>query len=114
MIDLSQEHLIPIREVPRRLPPRANGRSVHISAVYRWIQRGVRGACLESIRIGGTAYTSTEALQRFADCLSRAPTADPLPQIRTTGTRKKQIDEATKAVEAILGSRCRNEGGTRQ
>ena len=70
MIDISQETLLPIREVPRHLPPRPNGKRVHISAVYRWTQRGIRGAVLEAIRIGGSTYTSTEALQRFAERLS--------------------------------------------
>lgn len=65
MINISTEHLIPIRDVPRHLPPRPTGRRVHISAVYRWIQRGVHGNRLESIKIGGMVYTSFEALMRF-------------------------------------------------
>ena len=105
MIDISTEHLIPISDVPRRLPPRPTGRRVHISAVYRWIQRGVRGTRLESIKIGGTAYTSSEALQRFADGLSATPAAQAPPQPRTTVTRQKQIDQAAKAVDAILNVR---------
>ena len=52
MIDIMQETLIPLREAPRRLPPRPNGKRVHISACYRWISRGVRGFRLEAIRIG--------------------------------------------------------------
>lgn len=114
MIDISTEHLIPISDVPRRLPPRPTGRRVHISAVYRWIQRGVRGTCLESIKIGGTAYTSSEALQRFADGLSQTPAAQALPPRRTTATRQKQIAAAAKAVDEILNGRCRNERATRQ
>jgi len=60
VIDISQETLVLIREVPRLLPPRPSGKRVHIRAVYRWTQRGIRGAVLEAIRIGGTTYTSAE------------------------------------------------------
>ncbi|HOW71915.1 MAG TPA: DUF1580 domain-containing protein [Phycisphaerae bacterium] len=105
MIDILTEHLIPIRNVPHRLPPRPTGRRVHISAVYRWIQRGVRGVQLETIRIGGTSYTSIEALQRFAERQSRAPTADLVSQAHTTATRRRQIDSAKMAVEAIMAGR---------
>lgn len=68
MINLSSETLIPIREAPRHLPKRPNGKRIHISACYRWISRGVRGVRLESIKIGGSTYASTEALQRSEVC----------------------------------------------
>ena len=70
--EISTDTLIPLREAPRHLPPRPNGKRVHISACYRWISHGVRGVHLESIKIGGFTYTSVEALQRFADTL-RSP-----------------------------------------
>jgi len=102
MIDLTQEELVPIRDVPKHLPPRPTGKRVHISAVYRWLLRGIRGVRLESLKIGGTTYTSKEALQRFADRLtSPAHVSDTVPA--TTLTRKRQIDRAAKQVEAILG-----------
>lgn len=104
-IDLINEELIPIREVPRRLPPRSSGRRLHISAIYRWIQRGVQGVHLEAIRIGGTTYTSAEALQRFADRQSQASTDDPPVLVRTSSSRQREIDEAAKRAEVIL--RCR-------
>jgi hypothetical protein len=103
MVDIAQETLIPLREVPRRLPPRPNGKRVHISACYRWIQRGVRGVKLEAIRIGGTTYTSVEALQRFADHLG-APGASQTTRAPTpTRTRQKQIDQASKRLRDTLG-----------
>ena len=70
MIDLMQEHLVPMREVPKLLPVRPNGKPLHVSACYRWIDKGVQGTRLESVTIGGTTYTSREALQRFANHLS--------------------------------------------
>ena len=109
MIDLTQEELVAIRDVPKHLPPRPTGKRVHISAVYRWLLRGIRGVRLESLKIGGTTYTSKEALQRFADRLtSPAQDLDTIPA--TTLTRKRQIDRATKQVEAILGRSCKKGG----
>ena len=104
MIDLATEKLVALRDVPRQLPPRPTGRRLHISAVYRWIQHGVRGNRLECIRIGGTTYTSVEALQRFADGLSRRKPDPPLLANASTATRRKQIERATREVEALLGT----------
>jgi len=72
MIEISREHLIALREVPRRIPPRCSGRRVHISAVYRWVSRGVQGVVLDAVKIGGSTFTSEEALQRFAQALTLA------------------------------------------
>lgn len=99
MIDVSREELIPIRLVPRRLPPRPSGRSVHVSAVYRWVQRGVRGVRLDAIRIGGTTYTSQEALQRFGTTAGASIPAPP----PTTVARSAQIDRATQRLGELLG-----------
>lgn len=111
MIDLSTEHLIPIRNVPHRLPPRPTGRRVHISAVYRWIQRGVRGVQLETIRIGGTSYTSIEALQRFADRQSQPAATEPVTPTAVVRRRQREIEAAARQVEEILGQ-CAGGGGS--
>ncbi len=102
MIEIGNENLIPLREVPRRLPRRPNGRPLHISAVYRWVQRGVRGVRLEAIRIGGTTYTSVEALQRFAERQNTPALLIPDPVNPVSRSRQKQIEEASRAAEAIL------------
>ena len=96
MIDVAEETLVPIRDVPKRLPPRPGGRRIHISAVYRWIQRGVRGVRLEAVRIGGTTYTSLEALQRFAEQSSNGQ-QDPPPSFASTATRRRQRETSTRA-----------------
>ena len=104
MIDISNEHLIPIREVPRKLPPRPTGRRVHISAVYRWLTRGIRGVCLESVRIGGSTYTSMEALQRFADQLNGGHSSSSTSP-STTVSQRKRTDQAARQAEAIIGNK---------
>ncbi|MBN2562331.1 MAG: DUF1580 domain-containing protein [Phycisphaerae bacterium] len=102
MIDIGAETLIPIREVPRHLPPRPNGKRVHMSACYRWIKRGVRGVRLDSIKIGGSTYTSTEALQRFADHLSSGWGEEPKAVPAQTLTRQRQIDKASNRLAEML------------
>jgi len=111
MIELSSETLIPIREAPRHLPKRPNGKRIHISACYRWISRGVRGVRLDSIKIGGSTYTSMEALQRFAERLG----ARKLPNTQSsegTPERQREIELASRQLKSILEScRSRSRGG---
>lgn len=105
MIDVTRESLVPVRDVPRCLPPRCKGNRVHISAVYRWMQKGVRGVVLDSCRIGGTTYTSREALQRFADQLTGdAPPPNP-PTQRTSVGRSHYLARVAEAVARELGLR---------
>lgn len=102
MIELAAENLIPLRDVPRFLPPRSNGKRVHISAVYRWTLRGIKGVVLETIRIGGTRYTSREAIQRFSERLT-GPAPAQLPPANVTRARQRQLDQANAAVSKALG-----------
>lgn len=102
MIELANETLIALRDAPRHLPHRPNGKRLHISAVYRWIRSGVKGVVLDSIRIGGTTYTSIEALKRFGASL-----ATPMPigvnqDYRTRRTLQRRTD-AARILESELG-----------
>jgi hypothetical protein len=98
VIDIGNEQLISLREVPKLLPARDNGKRVHISAVYRWAQRGLHGNRLEVVRIGGTTYTSREALQRFAS----PPDAPFTPTIPNSPARQQQIDRAVHRLDEFL------------
>jgi hypothetical protein len=101
MVDLRTETVIAIRDIPGHLPPRPNGKRVHISACYRWIQRGVRGVRLEAIRIGGTMYTSVEALERFGLRLNAEfPGKQCTPG---SAARERQIDRASQRLRGLLG-----------
>ena len=70
MIDLAHEEVITFAEAAKRLPHRRGGRPTHVSTVFRWAQRGLRGVKLEYIQLGGTRVTSVEALGRFFDRLT--------------------------------------------
>lgn len=102
MSDLSNERLISIGDVPKHLPRRATGRRVHISAVYRWMSSGVRGVRLESVRVGGSTYTSVEALQRFADRLTGSESAQPA-RAAIPRRREREIERAARRLDEILG-----------
>ena len=99
-IDIACEELIPIREVPKRLPKKPGDKRVHISAVYRWMKKGVRGVKLDSVSIGGTRYTSIEALQRFVDRLSMDDRE--IPREPTPRRRQMQMDAAAREARRIL------------
>ncbi|MBA4106830.1 MAG: hypothetical protein C0485_13840 [Pirellula sp.] len=63
-IHLDSESLLTLQAAARWLPGRP-----HISTLHRWRMRGVRGVKLETCLIGGTRYTSKEALQDFVDAI---------------------------------------------
>ncbi len=96
MIDLQTEKVISIRDACQMLPRRRGGKRPHFATLYRWIQRGVRGVRLESIKVGGEFCTSVEALQRFCERCTD-PTA---PKSRTSKTRQRAIDKADRELAA--------------
>jgi len=95
-MDMLRENLVTLSEAARGLPGRRQGKRIHPSTVYRWAVRGIRGHRLEVVRIGGTVYTSCEALQRFAERLTAAPDGFP----PTTPSKNHTIE----AVEGTLDS----------
>lgn len=104
MIDVANENLIGLSEVPKLLPKRSNGKRIHISAIYRWAQKGIRGIRLETLRLGGTTYTSREAIQRFADSqTANATSVDSRNSQLTSRTRIYQADKAEEKVLKVLG-----------
>ncbi len=46
-------------------------RHPHVSTIYRWRLRGIRGVKLETFLIGGRRYTSVEAIERFTERIPR-------------------------------------------
>ena len=110
MIEIGAEELVSLRDVPKLLPAKADGKRIHISAVYRWVQRGIKGVRLEAIHIGGTSYTSREALQRFA-----SPRGGVLAEktVNYSALRRRQIEAAEKHLDAVLyGGKSRRTGPT--
>ncbi len=84
-IDLRNDSLISLGEASARLPGRPS-----LCTIWRWRLRGVRGRKLESVVIGGTPYTSVEALERFAQHQGGTDS----PSIRTPAARERAIAKA--------------------
>lgn len=96
MIDVSTETTIPLSEVPKHIPAR-NGRRVHRATVWRWAADGVRGVTLETVKIGGATYTSTEAIARFAAACSAADD----PGERTAYPTPAAVERADRELTAM-------------
>lgn len=96
MIDLVNEDVITLADATKYLPKRRRGKRPHPTTIFRWAQCGVKGIRLETIRVGGTLCTSTEALQRFCERCTDPST----PPSRTNKASKKPIDNAERELRA--------------
>ncbi len=65
MINVHQERVLPIAEVPQQIRLMTGTRAPHPRTVDRWVRTGVAGCRLEIVRIGKRRYTSVEALGRW-------------------------------------------------
>lgn len=111
MIDPCQENLIALRDLPEKLPKR-HGKRIHISTVYRWAQRGLRGGIrLETVKVGGGRYTSQEAVHRFVEAVTRhdgGAAAEDEPEVKRrmesrSSHRRLTREQARREVHRILG-----------
>lgn len=64
MISTASEDLIAFNRVPQHLQ-KTFGHKVHIASVYRWVNRGLGGVRLETIKVGAKRFTSAQALDRL-------------------------------------------------
>ncbi|WP_169973105.1 DUF1580 domain-containing protein [Tautonia rosea] len=108
MIELSLETLIPIGQVPDLIPSSRAGKRVHVSTIWRWVLAGVRGVQLETVTIGGSRYTSREAVQRFVERLSEArerglggSQGDPTPTARNRRTEAQRLRDSERAAREL-------------
>jgi hypothetical protein len=96
---------LPLVQVPKLswLPRRRRGRKIHVSTIFRWVERGIRGTRLEAMRVGGTLCTSEAALKRFFSALSAADplcsAANPAPS-RTPAAASRAQRNAEKRLQA--------------
>ena len=68
---LLSEELLKFSQVPDWYLEKI-GHPIDRSTCYRWRTRGCRGVKLETILIGGSRFTSLEALDRFVEQTNRA------------------------------------------
>ena len=99
MIDLQNESLIPVREVPSHLPTSTAGQKVHVATVWRWIKRGCRGVKLETLLLGGSRLTSLEALQRFAERTTAAADGATESGAETVAVHRRSHEQASRELD---------------
>ena len=61
-IDVDSETIIPLCEARTAFP---GGKRLAMQTLHRWRLHGVRGVRLETCLVGGSRYTSREAISRF-------------------------------------------------
>jgi hypothetical protein len=96
MIDITKEQMLSLKMAARLIPGR-DGKPVHLSTIWRWILKGRRGVKLESIVIGGSRFTSREAMTRFIEALN--PEQQPVGTIRTSQQRLRASERAAEDLE---------------
>jgi hypothetical protein len=94
--------------------PRRRGRSgrLHISTLWRWALKGIRGIKLEVIKIGGTLCTSEAALRRFFDRLANGNTAAE-PPVRPAALSQEEVERQLDELGVRLTG-CGRAGKSRQ
>lgn len=71
-INVVKDDLIPLEHIRHRFPM-ASGKKRSLQSILKWVTIGVKGShrgsvvLLEAQRVGGTWYTTEEAVQRFSD-----------------------------------------------
>ena len=96
VVDVLGEETLTLAEAAKALPRLRRGRKIHVSTLYRWISRGLRGVRLEAVKLGGTLVTSKEALQRFAERLSRAEGVPEAVPVRLSRRAERAEREAER------------------
>jgi hypothetical protein len=91
MIDVLNEALLTFADASKMLPGRPS-----ISSIWRWRTSGIRGQRLESVLIGGTRYTSREALQRFIAATTAAADGETVTVPDTPKRRSRELRRAEK------------------
>ena len=101
-IDVFQESLLSLTEAANKLPKTCHNKKLHVSTLFRWVQRGLHShdgqvVRLEIVKVGGRACTSEEALQRFFDRL----TGDQNIVTPPTFTRRQRLRQSQLAEEEL-------------
>ena len=90
MVDIQHEEIFSLPQAARSLPGHP-----HVSTIYRWRLRGIRGVKLETFLIGGRRFTSREAIERFTERITAVANGEPSPK-RTNRQRGAAISQAER------------------
>lgn len=81
-----------LAEAARRLPNRP-----HVSTLWRWYLRGVRGVRLKTVVVGGRRYTTAAYLEDFVAHLSAPRSSASPPESRLRADQKARAAERAAA-----------------
>ncbi len=98
MINPRSEKLLSLADITKLpwLPKTSKGRRVAVSTVWRWAIHGVRGGKrLETVRVGGTLFSSEAAMERFIEQTSSITELPPEPKL------DREIEARLKKLRAI-------------
>ena len=95
-IDATNEQLIPFSQARSAFP---GGKRYSLSSLHRLRLHGVRGVKLETCLIGGSRYTSAEAIRRFIAAQNPAESAEPA----ITGKQRARMAETANRILAESG-----------
>jgi len=102
-IDIRSERLITLEEAAEMVPGRDEGKRVHPITVALWARRGKRGIRLETILAGTRTCTSVEALCRFFEAITNAPSGQEARDKASYPARsRREAKRATRAAIAEL------------
>jgi hypothetical protein len=90
IVSILDEEVIRISEVPDLPFMRGRGNKVSLATLWRWVNNGLKGVRLETVKIGGTRCTSVQAVQRFI----RAHNGGASVEVRTPARRLKERERA--------------------
>jgi len=107
------DDLIPLAELPKKIPAAPGGRRLHCHVPYRWAGKGLGGVVLRSVTLPGTGMFTTLAWYRAfvaeVAAVRAGRVADARPPRTGQHTDHRPNDRATATEEVLsrhgLGSR---------
>lgn len=95
MIDVERETTIRLIDA-RKLTwlKGRGGQRLSLDSLRRWSLKGLRGVVLETVRLGGTTFTSVEAIRRFLERLNAFPATS-----RPSTERRREIEAANRRLD---------------
>ena len=93
MIDLENADLLTLREASKLLPGRPC-----VATLHRWRLHGVKGAKLQTIKVGGRRFVDIAALERFIAATTDVANGTTNPS-RTDKSREREIQRAERELD---------------
>ena len=95
-ITTETETLIPFNSAREAFP---GGKRLSLATLHRWRLHGVRGTRLETVLVGGSRYTSAEAIARFVQNQNKVESPEPA----ITGKQRRTMAETANRLLAEAG-----------